>query len=82
MEFDVKTFKESFVERPIILSICFFIIGFFFRSGGWSSAVTWLNAVLIYYLITSIYVLIKYDVVFKEKESNGCSSGGDYNDQP
>lgn len=40
MEFDVKTFKESFVERPIILSICFFIIGFFFRSGGWSSAVT------------------------------------------
>lgn len=81
MEFDVKTFKEAFVERPIILSICFFIIGFF-RRGGWSNAVVWLNAVLIYYLITSIYVLIKYDVVFKEKESNGCSSGGDYNDQP
>ncbi|QTJ58876.1 hypothetical protein [Dolosigranulum pigrum] len=71
MEFDVKTFKESFVERPIIYSICFFLFGFlFFRSGGWSNAVVWLNAVLIYYLITSIYVLIKYDVVFKEKESN------------
>lgn len=69
MEFDVKTFKEAFVERPIILSICFFLFGFF-RRGGWSNAVVWLNAVLIYYLITSIYVLIKYDVVFKEKESN------------
>lgn len=69
MEFDVKTFKEAFVERPIILSICFFLFGFF-RSGGWSNAVVWLNAVLIYYLITSIYVLIKYNVVFEEKESN------------
>lgn len=71
MEFDVNTFKEAFVERPIILSICFFLFGFlFFRRGGWSNAVVWLNAVLIYYLITSIYVLIKYDVVFKKKESN------------
>ena len=48
MEFDIKSFKFNFVEKPIILMICF--------------------AVLINYLITSIYVFLKYDITFKEKE--------------
>lgn len=68
MEFDIKSFKFNFVEKPIILMICFAVFNFLFWGNRLEGYLWWGVAVLINYLITSIYVFIKYDITFKEKE--------------
>ncbi len=68
MEFDIKSFKYNFVEKPIILMICFAVFNFLFRGNRLEGYLWWGVAVLINYLIISIYVFLKYDVTFKEKE--------------
>ena len=68
MEFDIKSFKYNFVEKPIILMICFAVFNFLFWGNRLEGYLWWGIAVLINYLNTSIYVFLKYDVTFKEKE--------------
>ena len=68
MEFDIKSFKFNFVEKPIILMICFAVFNFLFWGNRLEVYLWWGVAVLINYLITSIYVFLKYDITFKEKE--------------
>lgn len=68
MEFDIKSFKFNFVEKPIILMICFAVFNFLFWGNRLEGYLWWGISVLINYLITSIYVFLKYDVTFKEKE--------------
>lgn len=68
MEFDIKSFKFNFVEKPIILMICFAVFNFLFWGNRLEGYLWGGVAVLINYLITSIYVFLKYDITFKEKE--------------
>lgn len=47
MEFDIKSFKYNFVEKPIILMICFAVFNFLFWGNRLEGYLWWGIAVLI-----------------------------------
>lgn len=47
MEFDIKSFKFNFVEKPIILMICFAVFNFLFWGNRLEGYLWWGVAVLI-----------------------------------